>query len=293
MDQFALDALQLVTTRPRENYGTLAVAPLTPVLGAEISGLDLSKELTPDQQDEVKRAFLAHHVLVFRDQHLTTEDHKRFAALFGPLHPVALPAEGSDPYVLEISADSTSREIAGNGWHADGTADAEPSLGSMLHITRIPEPGSGGDTLFADMHLAYDLLSPALKSFLDSLTAVHDGARPWLLAGQTPPPEYDVPRAEHPVVVRHPETGRKLLFVNAPYTSRITQLSAAESTALLDLLYAHIARTPLLHCRVRWQPNTLVFWDNRCVQHHAVWDYYPHSRHGRRVAIDGTRPTAS
>ncbi|MEV0641142.1 TauD/TfdA family dioxygenase [Streptomyces sp. NPDC050619] len=292
MDQFALDALERITTRPQEPYRTFALAPLTPVLGAEISGLDLTKELTSEQEEEVKRAFLAHHVLVFRDQHLAPEDHKRFAALFGPLHPVALPAEDSDPYILEISADSKSREVAGNGWHADGTADIEPSLGSMLHITRIPETGSGGDTMFANMHLAYDLLSPALRTFLDSLTALHDGARPWQLAGQTPPAEYDVPRTEHPVVVRHPETSRKLLFVNAPYTSRITQLSAAESTALLDLLHAHVAGTPLLHCRVRWQPNTLVFWDNRCVQHHAIWDYYPHSRYGRRIAIDGTRPRA-
>lgn len=290
MEQFALDAIERITTRPREHSTSIAVDPLTPLLGAEVSGLDLSKELTPEQTDDVRRAFLTHHVLVFRDQTLTDEDHKRFAGLFGPLHPVALPAEGSDPYVLEISADKESRAVAGNGWHADGTADAEPSLGSMLHITRIPEAGSGGDTLFANMHLAYDMLSPAMKTFLEGLTAVHDGALPWM--GQTPPPEYDIPKNEHPVVVRHPETGRKLLFVNAPYTSHIAQLSRVESDAVLQMLYAHIARTPLLHCRVSWQPGTLVFWDNRCVQHHAIWDYYPHSRYGRRVAIDGTRPKA-
>ncbi|GAA1176440.1 TauD/TfdA family dioxygenase [Streptomyces hebeiensis] len=292
MEQFALDAVESVTTRPRETYDSFAVDPLTPLLGAEVTGLDLSRELTPEQEKEVKQAFLTHHVLAFRDQHLTPEDHKRFAALFGPLHPVALPAEGSDPYILEISANKDSRMIAGNGWHADGTADAEPSLGSMLHITRVPEVGSGGDTLFANMHLAYEMLSPAMKTFLDGLTAVHDGALPWLAQGQTPPPEYDVPRNEHPVVARHPDTGRKILFVNAPYTSHITQLSRSESTAVLEMLHTHIARTPLLHCRVRWQPNTLVFWDNRCVQHHAVWDYFPHSRYGRRVAIDGTRPRA-
>ncbi|MER7999292.1 TauD/TfdA family dioxygenase [Streptomyces sp. NPDC095613] len=292
MEQFALDAVESVTTRPRETYDSFVVDPLTPLLGAEVTGLDLSRELTSEQEKEVKQAFLTHHVLAFRDQHLTPEDHKRFAALFGPLHPVALPAEGSDPYILEISANKNSRMIAGNGWHADGTADAEPSLGSMLHITRVPEVGSGGDTLFANMHLAYEMLSPAMKTFLDGLTAVHDGALPWLAQGQTPPPEYDVPRNEHPVVARHPDTGRKILFVNAPYTSHITQLSRSESAAVLEMLYTHIARTPLLHCRVRWQPNTLVFWDNRCVQHHAVWDYFPHSRYGRRVAIDGTRPRA-
>jgi taurine dioxygenase len=292
MEQFALDAVERLTTRPREAYDSFSVAPLTPLLGAEISGLDLSRELTPRQEKEIKLAFLTHHVLVFHDQHLTPEDHKRFARLFGPLHPDTLPAEGSDPYILEISADKNSREVAGNGWHADGTADPEPSLGSMLHLTTIPEGGSGGDTLFANMHLAYDMLSPSMKAFLDGLTAVHDGASPWLAQGQTPPAEYDVPRTEHPVVVRHPDTGRKLLFVNAPYTSHIPQLSSSESAAVLGMLYEHTARTPLLHCRVRWQPNTLTFWDNRCVQHHAVWDYYPHTRRGRRVAIDGTRPRA-
>ncbi|TXS70827.1 taurine dioxygenase [Streptomyces sp. me109] len=292
MEQFALDAVERLTTRPKVPYETLAVEQLTPVIGAQITGIDLSRELTPRQEKEVKEAFLAHHVLVFRDQHPTPEDHKRFAALFGPLHPDSLPVEGSDPYILEISADKNSRDVAGNGWHADGTADPEPSLGSMLHITRIPETGSGGDTLFANMHLAYDMLSPAMKSLLDGLTAVHDGARPWLTQGLTPPAEYDVPRSEHPVVVRHPDTGRKLLFVNAPYTSHIPQLSRSESEAVLGMLYEHIARTPLLQCRVRWQENTLVFWDNRCVQHHAVWDYYPHARHGRRVAIDGTKPHA-
>ncbi|MFJ8331586.1 TauD/TfdA dioxygenase family protein [Streptomyces sp. NPDC094437] len=288
MEDYALKAVEQLTTRPAEPYDTFTLTPITPVLGAEITGLDLSEELTPQQEKELTHAFRAHHVLVFRDQDLTPEEHKRFAGVFGALHPVALAPEGSDPHILDIKATKESKQVAGNGWHSDGTADAEPSLGSMLYLTTIPEGGSGGDTLFANMHLALDLLSPALRGFLETLTAVHDGALPWTAAGQTPPPEYDVPRTEHPVVVRHPENGRPLLFVNAPYTSHIPQLSRAESDALLEMLYAHIARTPLLHCRVRWQERTLVFWDNRSVQHHAVWDYYPHTREGRRVAIDGT-----
>ncbi|UNO43297.1 TauD/TfdA family dioxygenase [Streptomyces sp. MST-110588] len=290
MDQYALDAIERITTRPKEVYDTIAVDPLTPLLGAEVSGLDLAEELTQEQVAEVRRAFLTHHVLVFRDQKITAEDHKRFARHFGELHPVALAPEGSDPFVLDIKTTKESRAVAGNGWHADGTADAEPSLGSMLHILRTPDTGSGGDTLFANMHLAYEILSPAMRAFLDPLTAVHDGLLPWM--GQTPPPEYEVPVNEHPVVARHPETGRKLLFVNGAYTSHIPQLSRAESKAVLDMLHDHVARTPLLNCRVRWAPNTLVFWDNRCVQHHATWDYYPHERYGRRVAIRGHRPRA-
>lgn len=289
MEDYALKAVERITTRPAEPYDTLSVAPITPVLGAEVTGLDLSQELTPQQEKELKHAFQTHHVLVFRDQDITPEEHKRFAGVFGELHPVALAPEGSDPYILDIKATKESKAVAGNGWHADGTADAEPSLGSLLYITTIPEGGSGGDTVFANMHLAYELLSPAMRTFLESLTAVHDGALPWTAAGQTPSPEYEVPRTEQPVIARHPETDRRLLFVNAPYTSHITQLSRVESDALLEMLYAHIARTPLLHCRVRWQERTLVLWDNRSVQHHAVWDYFPHTREGRRVAVNGSR----
>ncbi|RDG34954.1 TauD/TfdA dioxygenase family protein [Streptomyces corynorhini] len=290
MEQYALDAMERITTRPPAVYETITVDPLTPATGAEVSGIDLSEKLTDIQLTELKRAFHTHHVLVFRDQTLTGEDHKRFAGHFGELHPVALAPEGSDPHILEISATKESRAVAGDGWHADGTADPEPSLGSMLYLTRTPDIGSGGDTHFANMHLAYELLSPAMKTFLDGMTAVHDGLLAW--GGVTPPPEYDVPKNEHPVVVRHPETGRRLLYVNGAYTSHLTGLTPRESRAVLDMLLAHIARTPLLTCRVRFTPNTLVFWDNRCLQHHATWDYYPHTRYGQRVAIKGGRPRA-
>ncbi|MFB6392417.1 TauD/TfdA dioxygenase family protein [Polymorphospora lycopeni] len=291
MDNHVLAAVERLTTRPQEHYDTFTARPLSPVIGAEISGLDLSTELDDKQLAEIKQAFLTHHVLVFRDQVLSAEDHKRFAGYFGELRlqPLA-DVDGGDPAILEISADKDSQFVAGEDWHTDGTADAEPSLGSMLYVTRTPEIGSGGDTLWANMHLAYEMLSPSMRSFLDGLTAIHDGLIPW--QGYTPPPEYVVPKSEHPVVVRHPETGRKLLFVNAGFTSHIVQLARHESRALLDMLFNHVAGQPILSCRVRWTPNTLVFWDNRCTQHHAVWDYYPHSRYGQRVTVNGTRPTA-
>ncbi|MFD0409233.1 TauD/TfdA dioxygenase family protein [Kitasatospora sp. NPDC127116] len=285
MEQYELDAVRAVTTRPAKEYRTVTVDPVTPVIGAEVSGVDLSKELSDDQLAELKQAFLDHHVLVFRGQELTDEDHKRFAGHFGELRPVNPPPVDADPYVLEISTGAEADNVAGNGWHADGTADAEPSLGSMLHITRVPEPGSGGDTLFANMHLAYEMLSPTMRELLDGLTAIHDG----LVAfqGYTPPEGYVIPKSEHPLVVRHPETDRRILYVNKAYTARIPQLSPDESRALLDLLCALPAQRPLLSCRIRWTPNTLVFWDNRCVQHHATYDYHPHTRYGRRVAING------
>ncbi|MEV6823872.1 TauD/TfdA family dioxygenase [Amycolatopsis sp. NPDC051102] len=285
MEQYELDAVKRITTRPARDYRTLAVRGLTPVLGAEVTGLDLTRELTEEQLTELKTAFLDHHVLVFRDQDITVEDHKRLAASFGELRPVNPPPEHGDPYILEVATAPESATVFGNGWHADGTADEEPSLGSMLHITRMPDPGSGGDTLFANMHLAYDMLSPKLKELLTGLTAIHDGAHAF--RGHKIPAGYEPPVSEHPVVVRHPETDRPLLYVNPAYTSRIPQLSADESQAVLDLLFSVVPNRPMLACRVRWEPDTLVFWDNRCVQHHAVYDYYPHTRFGHRVAING------
>jgi taurine dioxygenase len=285
MEQYELDAVKRITTRPARDYRTLAVRGLTPVIGAEVTGLDLTRELTEEQLTELKTAFLDHHVLVFRDQDIEPADHKRLAASFGELRPVNPPPEHGDPYILEVATAPESVNVFGNGWHADGTADAEPSLGSMLHITRMPEPGSGGDTLFANMHLAYDMLSPKLKELLTGLTAIHDGAHAF--RGHKIPAGYEPPASEHPVVVRHPETDRPLLYVNPAYTSRIPQLSADESQAVLDLLFSFVPNRPMLACRVRWAPNTLVFWDNRCVQHHATYDYYPHTRFGNRVAING------
>jgi taurine dioxygenase len=291
MDAHVLAAVERVTTRPPEHYETIAVRPLSPVIGAEVAGIDLAAALSDTQLADVRRAFLTHHVLVFRDQLLSPEQHKRFAAQFGELRRQPLAdIDGGDPIILEVSGDRESRFVAGEEWHCDGTAEAEPSLGSMLYVTRTPEIGVGGDTLWANMHLAYELLSPPVQTLLEGLTAIHDGLIPW--QGYTPPPEYVVPKSEHPVVVRHPETGRRLLFVNSGFTSHIVQVTRPESRSLLDMLFGLVAGQPILSCRVRWAPNTLVFWDNRCTQHHAVWDYYPHSRYGQRVTINGSRPAA-
>lgn len=199
---------------------------------------------------------------------------------------------GGDPELLEIKATKNSKFVAGEAWHTDVTCDAEPPMGSILHITKIPEIGTGGDTMFANMYLAYDMLSETMKRFLDGLTAVHDGRIPYEQGYGYVPAGQEHPKNEHPVVVRHPETGRKLLFVNSGFTSHIIQLSRTESRAVLDMLYRHVAMEPALHCRIRWAANTLVFWDNRCTQHHAVWDYYPWSRYGNRVSMIGERPAA-
>ncbi|WP_031464284.1 TauD/TfdA dioxygenase family protein [Sciscionella sediminilitoris] len=287
MQQYELDAIKAITTRERPEYTSIGVDSITPILGAEVTGVDLATELSATQIAELRAAFLDNHVLVFRDQHITEEQQKRFAEHFGQPRPVNPPPEHGDPHVLELNTDPKSENVAGNGWHADGTCDEEPSLGSMLYITEVPEGGSGGDTLFANMHLAYEMLSPALRAMLDELTALHDGGLPYRELGLTPPEGHIVHVNDHPVVVRHPDTDRRLLYVNPAYTVRLNELAADESRAVLDLLYAVVARRPVLQCRVRWAPNTLVFWDNRSVQHHATYDYYPFARYGKRVAING------
>jgi taurine dioxygenase len=285
-------AVEALVRRERVPYETIGVAPLNPVIGAEITGVDLGRDLTNRQFDEVHRALLEHHVLVFRDQHIDAEAHKAFGRRFGKLHvhPLQAMREG-DHERLEVKATAASKFVAGEGWHTDVTCDAEPPMGSMLYIEKIPEIGMGGDTMFANMHLAYEMLSAPMRAFLDGLTAVHDGALPWVQSyGYTPNETFQ--KNEHPVVIRHPETGRKTLFVNRGFTSHIVELARFESQALLEMLFRHIETQPALACRVRWTPNTLVFWDNRCTQHHAIWDYYPLDRIGHRVSILGERPSA-
>ena len=277
----------------RTAYRTFEVASLTPHIGAEVRDVDLAAPLSNEQAQDLHDAWLDWKLLVFRDQELTREHHKAFARRFGKLHvhPMQHQYRG-DPEILKVKTSGDSAYTAGDGWHTDVTCDEIPPLGSMLYVTETPACG-GGDTLFADMCLAYELLSEPMRQFLGGLTAVHDGALPYVGSYKSTPPEGGYPRNEHPVVTRHPETGRPVLYVNRGFTSHIVGLSSAESRAVLDMLYRHIDSTPRLWCRVEWRPQTLTFWDNRCTQHHAVWDYYPHSRYGERVSIVGdARPAA-
>ncbi len=275
------------------HYQTFDVRTLTPHIGAEVADVDLSCPLSNEQAQDIHQAFRDWKVLVFRDQVLSREQHKSFAQRFGKLHvhPMQHLNSGDDE-ILIVKTTAESPYTAGNGWHTDVSCDEIPPLGSMLYITQTPECG-GGDTLFADMNLAYDLLSEPMQQFLAGLTAIHDGAVPYIGSYNTKAPQGGYPRSEHPVIVEHPETGKKVLYVNSGFTSHIKGLNPNESRALLNLLYRHIDSTPRLYCRVEWQPNTLTFWDNRCTQHHAVWDYYPCSRYGERVSIVGEeRPLA-
>jgi taurine dioxygenase len=279
-------------------YHCLEVRPLTPHIGAEIRGIDLSRPLSEEQDKEIRRAFHDWMVLVFPDQQLDPGEHKAFGLRFGELHvhPQLRGAKMKHPEVLPVVTNADTPFTPGDGWHTDVTCDPVPPLGSMLYIRETPECG-GGDTLYADMYMAYELLSEPMKRFLEGLTAIHDGAGPFSEQAEyglgAPSPDGGFPQAEHPVVTRHPETGRKVLYVNSGFTTRIVGLSAAESRGVLDILFRHVESNPKLSCRVRWSPNTLTFWDNRCTQHHALWDYYPHTRIGGRVSILGDSPPAA
>lgn len=287
-------AFERWNTRERGSYETIRLTPISPALGAEVEGIDLRQEPTPRQLDEIRRALAEHLVLVFRGQTISTADHKRFAHHFGELHRhfrAPRNAPGGDPEVLAWKTTAASRFTAGEAWHNDVSCEPTPISGSLLHVTRLPE-GGGGDTAFANMYLAYESLSDPLKQLLDGLTAVHSGQEGWTNGyGDEPDPGEAFATAEHPVVVRHPLTGRKFLFVNSAFTSHIVQLTRAESDALLQLLYRHIERNLSFQARVGWTPDTLVFWDNWAVQHQAVWDYYPFERWGERVSVvGGQRP---
>ena len=268
-------------------YQSIEVRKLTPNIGAEVFGVDLGGHIGNQQFDEIRRAFLENQVIFFRDQVMSIDQHKDFGRRFGklhihpgPRHPVA-----GHPEILGIRADETSKRVSGEAWHSDVSCDEEPPLGSILYIHEVPANG-GGDTLFASMYAAYDALSDAMKRFLEGLTAVHDGLPAY---GNGRSPVTHIPRAEHPVVRTHPETGRKALFVNRYFTTHIVQLTPDESAGVLETLYRH-AESPVFQCRFAWRANSVAFWDNRCVQHRVVWDYFPHRRNGHRITVAGDKP---
>jgi taurine dioxygenase len=270
-------------------YETITLDKLTPIIGAEIGDVDLARPLGNRTIDELHRALAENLVIFFRDQHLSPEQHLAFGRLFGDLHiHPAAPHEKDHPELMIIHADKDSPRANGEGWHSDVSCDPEPPMGSILYIRTCPP--KGGDTLFASMYAAYEALSERMKRYLDGLTALHTGEHyrgMYANFGVADKPSY--PQAEHPVVRTHPVTGKKALYVNKGFTRRILGIPRDESEAILRYLFEHMAN-PLFQCRFRWRENSIAFWDNRCVQHHAMWDYWPHTRSGNRVTVKGDRP---
>jgi taurine dioxygenase len=269
----------------------LSVRQSTSVIGAEVRGVDLSSSLSEETVAAVRGLLLAHKVLFFRDQTMTEEDQVRFARAFGEIDiPLFRTTSSAAPEVLVLDQVAPRGEGA-DSWHADNTYMATPPMASVLMALRLPKVG--GDTCFASMQAAYQALSPALQGFLDDLHAEHSLA---IMAERTRHVGNASLREEvakwppvvHPVVRVHPETGAKMLNVNANWTSHMVELSQPESDALLQFLYRHL-QSPQFQVRFRWARGSVAMWDNRAVQHYAVPDY-EERRVMRRVTIAGDRP---
>lgn len=270
---------------------SIQVRALTRNIGAEVHGVDLTQPLDDSTFDAIHDALMAHQVIFFRDQSITPEQHVQFGKRFGKLHiHPAAPVVDNRPELMRIHADATSKYAEGTEWHTDVSCDERPPMGSILHLTTVPSVG--GDTLFSSMYAAFDALSDTMKEILDPMIGIHESEH--VYAGK-----YDdvggelrrdaFPSAEHPVIRTHPVTGRKALYVNSAFTTGIKGLSKKESAAILGFLFEHV-KNPRFHCRFTWRENSVAFWDNRCVQHFAVWDYFPEVRSGIRVTVEGDKP---
>lgn len=277
----------------------IAVRPLTPLIGAEIDGVDLSRPLEEAVIQDLTDALHRHLVIFFRDQNITPEQQVAFARRFGavePPHPVFdRVLECPEVTVIEQKGE---RGIYNDEWHTDVTFRPEPAMASILHCK--VSPAVGGDTLWANMYTAYDMLSEPMKRLVEGLRAVHDiteGFGDIVTSGtegleRLRAMQEKFPPVTHPVVRTHPVTGRKSLFVNRSFTTRILGVSKIESEHLLAMLLRH-AEQSNFQVRFRWQPNAIAMWDNRCTQHYAANDFSPQHRRMHRVTVLGDRPFGS
>ncbi len=237
----------------------LDLTKVTAACGAEVHGLDLSQRLDQATIDALSAALGERSVLFFRNQKLTPPQHKALGECFGELHlhpawPKLVPGH---PEIMEIYTDENSTHIAGEYWHSDVSCDPQPPMGTILYMIEVPPVG--GEPHYRGR---YDRNDPEPKIY---------------------------PQAEHPVIRTHPVTGRNAIFVNRTFTTRIVQLTARESDALLDMLFHHLEQ-PQFQCRFKWEKGSVAVWDNRCALHNAMWDYFPHRRRGHRVTIKGETP---
>lgn len=275
----------------------IEVAPISGTLGAELRGVDLAQDLDDATIKEIRQALLDHGVIFFRDQAFDAEQQKRLARRFGDIfiHPNYYGMQ-ADPEIVEIRREPGDTRVVGEEWHTDTTMMPAPPMGAILYAIEVPP--YGGDTLFASQYRAYETLSDGMKRMLAGLRAVHSdrkvaGPQSKASVGRTTKARTDDAWREtvnvHPVVVTHPETGRKLLYVNASYTIGFEGWTDDESRPLLEFLLEHGHR-PEFTCRFRWTKGAVAFWDNRCVKHLAVNDAGPFRRLMRRVQIAGERP---
>jgi taurine dioxygenase len=274
---------------------TLDIRPIAGALGAEIHNIDLGAALDDDTVASIRRALLDHLVVFFRDQPLAPDRFLAFARRFG--EPVEYPfVRGIEGYpeIIAVTKLENERVNFGGIWHSDTTYLERPPMGTMLIAREVPP--YGGDTLFANMYLAYEALSDGMKQLLDGLCAVNSSAKPDTSRTREDRVRSDPTArsaegfvAEHPVVRAHPETGRKALYVNVAHTMRFVGMTEEESAPLLGYLFRHQIR-PEFTCRFAWRPGSLVFWDNRATQHNPINDYHGYRRVMHRITLAGDKP---
>jgi len=278
----------------------LQIRGLSGALGAEVRGLDLSRPLCAADREGLLTAFHRYGVLCVRDQKLTHDSHLALAKIFGTpdMHPIANGMEDY-PEIIRVLKPAGEQAFFGTSWHTDNSFFERPSSVTILYGERVPQVG--GDTIYASMERAWEMLSEPLKRFLTPLRAVHS-ARTAFDPKTTGDAKYDGRAAiqythsdaiyeevEHPVVRTHPVTGRKSLYVNPMFTQQIVGLSKPESDGVLATLY-DLSTRPELTCRLRWENGTVAIWDNRWLQHYAIDDYVDSERLMFRVTITGERP---
>jgi taurine dioxygenase len=273
----------------------ITVRPVAGAVGAELSGVDLARDLDDGVVAEIRAAWLEHGVVFFRDQDLGAEHFLAFARRIGPVtrYPF-VPGLAEHPDIIEVVKLPHEQVNFGGIWHSDTAYLDEPPMATMLLARQVPP--AGGDTLFASQCAAYESLSPALREVLDPLRAVNSSAladvsktREDRVREHGSTEELPTYEAVHPVVRTHPETGRKALYVNVAHTARFDGMTEDESRPLLEHLFRHQVR-PELTCRFRWEVGSLALWDNRCVQHNPVNDYHGHTRVMHRITLAGDRP---
>ena len=269
------------------------IKPFAPNLGAVITNVNLSNDINDAELKGIRDAFHKFQVLFFQNQsEISPQNHIKLGRCFGDLHiHPAAPKMKNYPQIFEINTDKNSKIANGaEDFHSDVSCDIEPPLGTMLQLHVLPE--CGGDTMFANMYMAFEALSNPMQKFLSDLKASHESEhfyRGRYKAESNGESKTEYPSAIHPVIRTHPETGKKAIFVNKFFTTRILGLEPQESKFILDFLFSHIEKTEF-QIRYRWNKNDMAFWDNRCTLHKAIWDYHPMERKGRRVTIKGTVP---
>ena len=277
-------------------YDHIHVTPVATFVGAEISGIDLAAPPDGPALAEIRQALGEYGVVLFRDQQLTPEQQIAFARCFGEININRFFATVPGyPMIAEVRKEPEQQRNIGNGWHTDHSYDEAPALGSVLYAREVPK--TGGDTLFASMYAAYDAQSDGLKATLGGLKALHSSRhvfgpaaeeRRGDLNGRIRNAELATQDAVHPVVICHPDTGRKVLYVNPGFTVRFDGWTEEESRPLLGYLYRHAVR-PEFTCRLQWREGSLAFWDNRSTWHFAVNDYHGERRLLHRITIEGEK----